>query len=251
MSTERELQNALMESRSLLDDIYATIENIQVDGNANVEIRPFNTAGQRDYVIPNYRVVTRDNMMSLDKRKRSESLRWHQRRRATAHYVLNQAMTAQNVGSGSAHNEGVPHGILMLVIASVRVSIVGPIFGMVSGLKDILKIRGWCISDLHSGDRNETLEAKGNAIRENMGIHYIPYFSSLLQDGSAYRISDYKIPRKDSPTLQKQPTLTDYIGCITQVGNFQTLGSATTNQINIKKLDIENLNNGDVVELTL
>nr|GEW77002.1 zinc finger, CCHC-type [Tanacetum cinerariifolium] len=41
-----------------------------------------------------------------------------------------------------------------------------------------------------------------------------------------------------------------YMGWLTQVGNFWTLGSANTNQINVKKLDIENLN-GDVVELTL
>nr|GEY54105.1 putative cupredoxin [Tanacetum cinerariifolium] len=36
-------------------------------------------------------------------RKRSESLRWRQRRRATAHYVPNQAMPAQNVGVTSLY----------------------------------------------------------------------------------------------------------------------------------------------------
>ncbi|GJU75430.1 DNA helicase [Tanacetum coccineum] len=42
-----------------------------------------------------------------------------------------------------------------------------------------------CISDLNQGARNKVLEAKGNAIQANMGIHDIPYFSSLLQDGAA------------------------------------------------------------------
>ncbi|GJX79166.1 nucleic acid-binding, OB-fold protein, partial [Tanacetum coccineum] len=84
----------------------------------------------------------------------------------------------------------------------------GATLGTGSGLKDILKIGGWCISDLKPGDRNKTLEAKGNVIQANM----------------------------------------DYIGSLTRVGNFRTLGSANTNQINIRKLDIENLN-GDVFEL--
>ncbi|GJT28318.1 hypothetical protein Tco_0908593 [Tanacetum coccineum] len=59
-STERDLENALMESRSFHDGFYgslfqqsrtvetrATTENTHADGNVNVESRPFNTVGQR------------------------------------------------------------------------------------------------------------------------------------------------------------------------------------------------------------
>ncbi|GJV23706.1 nucleic acid-binding, OB-fold protein, partial [Tanacetum coccineum] len=88
-----------------------------------------------------------------------------------------------------------------------------------------------CISDLKPGAKNKILEAKGNAIQANMGTGDIPYFESLLKEGSAYRI-------------------TDYIGCLTRVGNIQDVGSPNKTQSKIRRLDLENLN-GDVVELTL
>ncbi|GKD45764.1 hypothetical protein Tco_1270409, partial [Tanacetum coccineum] len=220
----------------------ATIENIQVDGNANVESRPFNTTGQRDCVIPNCRVVTRDNMMSVDERKRSESLTWRQRRRATAHYVLNQAMTAQNVGSGSAHNEGVPSWNIDVGDCECSCEHCGASFWYGERLKGYSKDQRVVHIRFTFGRQKRNSRSEGNAIQENMGIHYIPYFSSLLQDGSAYMISGFMcIPTSNfHQTLETKTTLR-YIGCITQVGNFQTLRSATTNQINIKKLDIENL----------
>nr|GFA46380.1 nucleic acid-binding, OB-fold protein [Tanacetum cinerariifolium] len=74
-----------------------------------------------------------------------------------------------------------------------------------------------CISDLKPGAKNKILEARvyrkwinrnpprpapteyccilldreGNAIQANMGLQYILYFSSLLQEGSAYKISGF------------------------------------------------------------
>ncbi|GJS48105.1 replication protein A 70 kDa DNA-binding subunit [Tanacetum coccineum] len=86
------------------------------------------------------------------KRKQSKSLRWLQRRRATAHCVPNQSMPAQNVGVTS----------LYIDIGDYECSCehCEARFGTGSSLRDILKIGGWCISDLKSGDRNKTLEAK-------------------------------------------------------------------------------------------
>nr|GFC75394.1 hypothetical protein [Tanacetum cinerariifolium] len=55
-------------------------------------------------------------------------------RRATGHSVPNQAMSTENVGSGSVHNE---------VIETVRVSTAELDSGMGSCLKDILKIERW------------------------------------------------------------------------------------------------------------
>ncbi|GKA01270.1 nucleic acid-binding, OB-fold protein, partial [Tanacetum coccineum] len=49
----------------------------------------------------------------------------------------------------------------------------------------------------------------GNAIQANMGIHDIPYFSSHLQDGSAYRIFGFVcIPTSNfQQTLETETTL--------------------------------------------
>nr|GEU67109.1 DNA helicase [Tanacetum cinerariifolium] len=182
-----------------------------------------------------------------------------------------------------------------------------------------------CISDLKPGSQNKVLEAKvyrkwvnrkqynpkpsdyccmlidreGNAIQANMNATDITYFIPLLQDGAAYRISNFiyiqtnnyqqtldtettlkfgkytkfdsissdgfpkhyfnfssynqlsnKIYNHDRPASEKQPTLTDYIGCLIKVGNIMEFGSANTSQKTIKTLDIENLN-GNVVELAL
>ncbi|KAJ9552115.1 hypothetical protein OSB04_016160 [Centaurea solstitialis] len=72
--------------------------------------------------------------------------------------------------------------------------------------------------------------------------HYF-HFTSYNQLGT-------KIQRHDTTTAQRQPTLTDYIGCLIRVGDVQTFGNAGSNVTIVRKLDIENLN-GDVVELTL
>ncbi|GJX54837.1 nucleic acid-binding, OB-fold protein [Tanacetum coccineum] len=156
-----------------------------------------------------------------------------------------------------------------------------------------------CISDLAPGTKNKTLEAQRNAIQANVGKADIAYFSSLLLDGAAYKISKFicnltnnyqqtletattlrfwrytsfesipadafpkhhfnfisynqlnnKLPQPDAPATQKQPSLTDYIGCLIRVGDVQTFRSAGSKITAVRKLDIENLN-GDIVELTL
>nr|GEW83319.1 DNA helicase [Tanacetum cinerariifolium] len=147
-----------------------------------------------------------------------------------------------------------------------------------------------CISDMKPGAKNKILEAKGNVIQGNMGTGDIPYFESLLKEGSAYRITsfvciaaskyqqtvdtettlkfgrfthfesipadsfpkhyfnfvsynqlDAKVYRKGNHEKQNQPTLTDYIGCLTRVGNIQDFGSANKTQSKIRRLDLENL----------
>ncbi|GKC93217.1 nucleic acid-binding, OB-fold protein [Tanacetum coccineum] len=156
-----------------------------------------------------------------------------------------------------------------------------------------------CISDLAPGTKNKTLEAQRNAIQANVGKADIAYFSSLLLDGAAYKISKFicnltnnyqqtletattlrfwrytsfesipadafpkhhfnfisynqlnnKLPQPDAPATQKQPSLTDYIGCLIRVGDVQTFRSAGSKITTVRKLDTENLN-GDIVELTL
>ncbi|GJW13768.1 nucleic acid-binding, OB-fold protein [Tanacetum coccineum] len=67
---------------------------------------------------------------------------------------------------------------------------------------------------------------------------------------TSYNQLGTKIQRQDTVTGQRQPTLTDYIGCLIRVGNVETFGSAGSNITIVRKLDIENLN-GNVVELTL
>nr|GEU90924.1 hypothetical protein [Tanacetum cinerariifolium] len=67
------------------------------------------------------------------------------------------------------------------------------------------------------------VDREGNAIQANMGSHEIPCFSSLLQEGAAYRISNFittfnfvsynqlhsKIHIKDNEGYEKQPTLAE------------------------------------------
>ncbi|GJR63532.1 DNA helicase [Tanacetum coccineum] len=66
-----------------------------------------------------------------------------------------------------------------------------------------------CISDLAPGAKNKILEARGNAIQANMGKADIAYFSSLLQDGSAYRISKFTcVPTSNyQQNLENETTL--------------------------------------------
>ncbi|GKB08084.1 DNA helicase [Tanacetum coccineum] len=66
----------------------------------------------------------------------------------------------------------------------------------------------------------------------------------------SYNQLESKVYRKVSQGKQKQPTLTDYIGCLTRVGNIRDVGNPNTSQSKIRRLDVENLN-GDVVEVTL
>ncbi|GJW56830.1 nucleic acid-binding, OB-fold protein [Tanacetum coccineum] len=146
------------------------------------------------------------------KRKRSENLRWRQIRRATAHFLANQP-------------------VVYLAATILRI---------------IYYLQGNAIqanmADIGNRDNSKVWE-----IYKISQYTTIRRISKALLQFSSYNQLDYKIPRKDGRTLQKQPTLT---GCLMRVGNFRTLGSANTNQINIRKLDIENLN-GDVVELML
>ncbi|GJZ72577.1 nucleic acid-binding, OB-fold protein [Tanacetum coccineum] len=68
--------------------------------------------------------------------------------------------------------------------------------------------------------------------------HERMYFIGLAPHGICHNYIHYRSP------------LTDYIGCLTRVGNVRKFGSAGTNQIVVRKMDIDNLN-GDVVELAL
>ncbi|GJV04106.1 nucleic acid-binding, OB-fold protein [Tanacetum coccineum] len=66
----------------------------------------------------------------------------------------------------------------------------------------------------------------------------------------SYNQLESKVYRKGSSRKQKQPTLTDYIGCLIRVGDIQDVGNPNKNQSKIRRLDVENLN-GDVLEITL
>nr|GEW13015.1 hypothetical protein [Tanacetum cinerariifolium] len=97
-----------------------------------------------------------------------------------------------------------------------------------------------CISDLSPTAKNKTLEAR-------------VYRKWIVKKPRRPTPLDYcciLIDREDTTTEQRQPTLTNYIGCLIRVGDVQTFGSAASNITVVCKLDIENLN-GDVVELTL
>ncbi|GJT61107.1 DNA helicase [Tanacetum coccineum] len=66
----------------------------------------------------------------------------------------------------------------------------------------------------------------------------------------AYNQLEYKFNRESTTIDQNQVTLTDYIGCLTRVGDVERHGRPGANQTVLRKLDIENLD-GDVIELTI
>ncbi|GJW87353.1 nucleic acid-binding, OB-fold protein, partial [Tanacetum coccineum] len=67
---------------------------------------------------------------------------------------------------------------------------------------------------------------------------------------TAYNQLGSKLNQQSDPLSQTQTTLTDYIGCLTRVGDVERFGRPGGNQYVLRKLDIENLS-GDVIELTL
>ncbi|GKD27678.1 DNA helicase [Tanacetum coccineum] len=105
-----------------------------------------------------------------------------------------------------------------------------------------------CISDLKPGAKNKVLEAKlyRKWTNRNPPRMAPTDYCCILID----RELDSKVHTKGSHQNKKQPALTDYIGCLTRVGDPQDVGSPNKNQSKIRRLDIENLN-GDVVEVTL
>ncbi|GJV76883.1 DNA helicase [Tanacetum coccineum] len=67
---------------------------------------------------------------------------------------------------------------------------------------------------------------------------------------TAYNQLGSRLNQQADPLSQNQTTLTDYIGCLTRVGDVERFGRPGGNQYVLRKLDIENLS-GDVIELTL
>ncbi|GJY68131.1 nucleic acid-binding, OB-fold protein [Tanacetum coccineum] len=127
-----------------------------------------------------------------------------------------------------------------------------------------------CISDLKLGAKNKVLEAKvyRKWINRNLPKTTPTDYCCILIDREvdlelyiqhlkSLYYTDPKAIFFHSAAQSKQiwapmifPTLVNYIGCLTRVGNIRDVGNPNTSQSKIRRLDVENLN-GDVVEVTL